>query len=116
MKKLMPTFDQFDVVVVPFPYTDKSTNKRRPAVILSSATHFNNSIGQSVMAMITTAQHSGWPLDVEISNLDQAGLPAPSMVRMKLFTLDQRMIIRSCGSLAETDQNKVRAALKKLMP
>ncbi len=115
MKKPMPTFEQFDVVVVPFPYTDRSTSKRRPALVLSSASEFNNRIGQSVLAMITTAQHSGWPLDIEISHLDRAGLPAPSLVRMKLFTLDHRMIIRRCGNLADTDKQKVLIALKKLL-
>ena len=49
----MPTFEQFDVVVVPFPYTDTATSKRRPALVLSDASSFNNKIGQSVMAMIT---------------------------------------------------------------
>jgi mRNA interferase MazF len=33
------------------------------------------------LAMITSAAHAGWPGDVEISDLDGAGLPAPSIVR-----------------------------------
>lgn len=112
----MPTFNQFDVVVVPFPYTDSSTSKRRPALVLSDARSFNGKIGQSVMAMITSAQHSSWPLDVDIADLDAAGLPAPSTIRMKLFTLDHRIVIRSCGRLADIDQAKMRAALQQLMP
>ena len=112
----MPTYNQFDVVVVPFPYTDSSTTKRRPALVLSDASSFNGKIGQSVMAMITSAQHSSWPLDVEIADLDAAGLPAPSTIRMKLFTLDNRIVIRPCGRLAENDQAKMRAALEQLIP
>jgi len=112
----MAIFNQFDVVVVPFPYTDSASNKRRPALVLSDAQQFNGKIGQSVMAMITSAQHSSWPLDVEIADLDAAGLPAPSTIRMKLFTLDHRIVIRSCGRLADVDQTKMRAALQQLMP
>lgn len=112
----MATFNQFQVVVVPFPYTDQTTSKRRPALVLSDHGSFNGRIGQCVMAMITSAQHSAWPLDVEITDLDSAGLPAPSLVRMKLFTLDQRLIVRSCGKLANRDQLSVQRALKHLIP
>ena len=103
----------FDVVVVPFPFTDNAQQKRRPALVLSS-TFFNNEISHSVMAMITSADNPAWPLDVPLSNLTAAGLPAPSMVRMKLFTLDHRFAIRLAGSLAEPDRNKVRQALRQL--
>jgi mRNA interferase MazF len=112
----MPTFEQFDVVVVPFPYTDTSTSKRRPALVLSDANSFNSKIGQSVMAMITSAQHSKWPLDINITDLDTAGLPAPSTIRMKLFTLDHRIVVRLCGKLAEADQSAVTKALGQLLP
>lgn len=111
----MPTYSQFDVVVVPFPFTDKTTTKRRPALVLSNSDHFNNRIGHSVMAMITSAQHSGSPLDIEISDLDAAGLPAPSLVRMKLFTLDHRLVVRSCGTLARIDRERAKTALGKLL-
>ncbi|TDG11632.1 type II toxin-antitoxin system PemK/MazF family toxin [Seongchinamella unica] len=110
----MPTFNQFDVVVVPFPYTDCTTLKRRPALVLSDPNDFNNRIGQSVMAMITSAKHSNWPLDIEITDLDSAGLPAPSLVRMKLFTLDHRLIIRSCGTLSDSDQRQAQNTLSRL--
>ncbi|WP_249263502.1 type II toxin-antitoxin system PemK/MazF family toxin [Microcystis aeruginosa] len=46
-------YEQFDVVVVPFPFTDINATKRRPALILSDALAFNTSVGRSVMAMIT---------------------------------------------------------------
>ena len=110
------TIDAFDIVVVPFPFTDKSTSKRRPALILSDAQAFNLQVGQAVMAMITSAKNSDWPLDIDIQDLDSAGLPAPSMIRMKLFTLDEKLIIRKAGQLAKPDQKKVIEALRLLLP
>ncbi len=110
------TFNAFDVVVVPFPFTDKATTKRRPALILSDALAFNQQVGQAVMAMITSAKNSDWPLDIEILDLDSAGLPSPSIIRMKLFTLDEKLIIRKAGKLASSDQTKTIAALRKLLP
>lgn len=108
------TFERFDVVVVPFPFTDKSAVKKRPAVILSNA-DFNQSSGHAVMAMITSATGHDWPLDVAISELDRAGLNVPCAVRCKLFTLDQRLIIRKAGELGSKDKRALAAALKSLL-
>jgi len=110
------TFNAFDVVVVPFPFTDKATTKRRPALILSDAQAFNLQVGHAVMAMITSAKNSDWPLDIEIRDLDSAGLPSPSIIRMKLFTLDEKLIIRKAGELASPDQTNAIGALRKLLP
>ena len=115
MRMRIVSYDAYDVVVVPFPFTDKNTTKRRPALVISSANHFNSKVGQSVLAMITSAANSDWPLDAEIKNLDAAGLPSPSIVRMKLFTLDHKLILRKAGKLADDDQGVVKASLKKLM-
>jgi len=56
---------------------------RRPALVLSDSKAFNKLVGQSVLAMITSAKNSDWPLDVEIKDLDAAGLPSASVVRMR---------------------------------
>lgn len=105
------TYDEYDVVVVPFPFTDLTASKRRPALVLSHATAFNDPAGHSVMAMITCAVHAGWPHDVRIRDLGPAGLPSPSLVRFKLFTLDHRLVLRCAGRLSSRDQASVRRAL-----
>ena len=109
------TFEAFDVVVVPFPFTDRAATKRRPTLVLSDRAAFNAGIGHVVLAMITSASHSDWPLDVVLSDLKAAGLTSASVVRMKLFTLDERLILRKAGSLAAVDRKAVVAALRKLL-
>lgn len=106
---------EFSVVTVPFPFTDRTKAKRRPALVLSSASAFNNVIGHSVMAMITSAKNSAWPLDVEIQDLKQAGLPSSSVVRMKLFTIDHRLVISVLGRLSARDSLAVKASTQKLL-
>jgi mRNA interferase MazF len=108
------TYEQFAIVVVPFPFTDIAITKRRPALILSDAVVFNVPMGHSVMAMITTATHSPWVLDVPISDLKAAGLKVPSIIRMKLFTVDHSLIVKQVGKLAAAEQVKVEQALRKL--
>lgn len=115
MKTHIVTFEAYDVVVVPFPFTDRTTTKRRPALVLSKAESFNRRVGQSVLAMITSASNSDWPLDVNIRDLDAAGLPSASVVRMKLFTLDTKLVIRKIGALGKHDQSAVRKTLDQLL-
>jgi mRNA interferase MazF len=107
-------YNQFDVVVVPFPFTDSGTTKRRPALVLSDAGTFNTQMRKGVMAMITTATHQPWALDVSIADLSLAGLNAESIVRMKLFTLDYSLIVRRIGHLGEADADEVMASMQKL--
>lgn len=107
-------YEMFDVVAVPFPFTDSARSKRRPAVVLSDQA-FNRAAGHSVMAMITSAKNAPWPLDVKITDLQGAGLPAPSVVRMKLFTLDHRFVAARIGSLSNKDREAAHKTLSKLL-
>jgi mRNA interferase MazF len=104
---------QYDIVVVPFPLTDRRASKRRPALALSTA-EFSAEAGHTVLAMITSADNPDWPLDVLIDSA-RAGLRAASKVRMKLFTLDNRVIRQTVGTLNDVDQRAVAQAMKQLL-
>lgn len=110
----MATFDRFAVVRVPFPFTDSNATKNRPALVLSDSEGFNIPAGHSVMAMITSQTNSPWPLDCTIADLAAAGLPAPSKVCFKLFTLDHRLVRGQLGKLSAADAKIVRSGLTKL--
>ncbi len=103
MTPRMPTYSPGDVVVVPFPFSEREAAKRRPALVCSTAA-FNDSSHHLVLAMITTASHKQWPGDVTIRDLKPTGLPAPSIVRWKLFTLDASLVLRRAGALSPHDR------------
>ena len=85
----MPSFEQGDVIRVPFPYTDRSTRQRRPALVVS-----RGGVGEDGrllwVAMITSAANRAWPEDVPFGDAyAKAGLPAPSLIRpTKLATIE----------------------------
>ena len=84
----MPTFDQGDVIKVPFPYTDRATRQSRPALVVSTA-RLEELHGLLWVVMITSAENRGWPDDVPVVNLKMAGLPVPSLIRSaKIVTID----------------------------
>lgn len=108
------TYERGHVVRVPFPFTDRAASKNRPALVLSSACAFNQPAGHVVLAMITSAANAPWPLDCAIEDLAAAGLPAPSVLRCKLFTLDARLIRGTLGQLGPADAQRVSTALSRL--
>jgi mRNA interferase MazF len=86
----MPSFEQGDVVRVPFPYTDRSTRQRRPALVVS-----RGGLGEGErllwVAMITSAENRAWPDDIPFgARYAAAGLPSPSLVRpCKVATIEK---------------------------
>jgi mRNA interferase MazF len=105
-------FEPWDIVRVPFPYTDRPVRQRRPALVVAAG-DLQTAHGLLWLAMITSAAHRGWPGDVVVSDLSSAGLPAPSIVRpAKIATIDARDAGR-LGTLPRDDRAAVRSYLRQ---
>ena len=62
-----------------------------------------------------TSTRAEWPSDVSIRRWREAGLRVPCKVRLKLFTLDEALIMRRIGKLSDDDGMSVKAALRRAM-
>lgn len=109
----MPIYEFGDTVLVPFPFTDLPVSKRRPSVVLSSRA-FGEASGQSVMGMITTGAGPTWAGDIAIRDLEAAGISHHSVIRFKLFTLPNELVVRQLGRLATQDQEALRGGMAKV--
>lgn len=112
--KLTVIYNKFDVVKVSFPFTDKAAFKKRPALVISSSEYQTN-YNHCIVAMITSAKQTSWQDDIIITNLQIAGLPAPSKIRLKIFSLDCDLILGKLGHLADEDRNSILKKLKKYL-
>jgi mRNA interferase MazF len=102
----------FDVVVVPFPYSDRLAEKRRPALVVS-VSDLPVRLGRVWVAMITSAVHGADFGDAVISDLQTAGLQSASMVRTsKITTIDADRVIRRAGRLSERDKAQASQMLR----
>jgi mRNA interferase MazF len=90
------------VVIVPFPFTDRHSKKRRPAVLISKPA-YERETGHVVLLMITSAKQSAWLSDTPITAYEAVGLPNPCVVRQKIFTLDVKLVLAEKGLLAQQD-------------
>jgi mRNA interferase MazF len=96
-------FAQGEVLVLPFPYSDRLAEKKRPALVISKPA-LERAHGLVWVAMITSDRGARRADDVPISNLTRAGLPSPSLVRaVKLATIEPARALRSAGAIARAD-------------
>jgi mRNA interferase MazF len=75
-------FQRGDVVLVPFPFTDLSSAKTRPVVVVS-APEFQAATGDFTVAMITSVRRDT-PFDYRLRDWREANLLVPSWVRAKV--------------------------------
>jgi mRNA interferase MazF len=110
-----PRFQSWDVVLVPFPYTERNYTKVRPALVISTDT-LSTKAGKYFLAMITSATHARTYGDVLISDLKLAGLPAESIVRpSKIATFEEASFVRRVGTLAVKDRKAVTTQLREIL-
>ncbi len=110
----MPSFEVWDTVKVPFPYTDRPIRQRRPALVVAAGDLLAEH-GLLWLAMITSAANRGWPGDVPVSDLQSAGLPIPSIIRVaKIATIEARDAER-LGFVAQADRAAVAQYLNRVL-
>jgi len=100
-----------DVVLIPFPFTDLTSSKKRPVLVVSPA----NDQGDFIGLQITSK--SGYSPVIEISGKDftQGVLPKISYIRVnKIFTLNESTITGRVGRLADETVQRVEARLCRL--
>ncbi len=108
----MPTFEQGDVVRVPFPYTDRDTRQHRPALVVS-----NGALGDDVafvwVVMITSARNRRWAGDIPLVEEHlEVGLPVPSVIRTtKIATIEADRADR-LGALPRALRDQVARTLR----
>jgi mRNA interferase MazF len=86
-----------DVVLVPFPFTDQTASKKRPAVVVSADAYHQRRPVMAVRSLIL--RPAGALGEVLINDWHGAGLPKASLIKPVLATIEQGLILRKLGSL-----------------
>jgi mRNA interferase MazF len=104
-----------DIVLVPFPFTDQTAAKRRPAVVVSGQAY--NVARPDVVVMAVTSQVRPTPGlgEVWLGGWEAAGLLKPSVVKPVIATLERGLVIRKLGTLEEADRDALRRAVRELL-
>jgi len=100
-----------DVIVVPFPFTDQSAIKKRPAVVVSSETYHRERPDLILMAITSQARTAPTVGEVAVVHWQAAGLLKPSVIKPLVTTIEARLVLRQLGALHVDDV----AALRKVL-
>ncbi|HLC62250.1 MAG TPA: type II toxin-antitoxin system PemK/MazF family toxin [Candidatus Nanoarchaeia archaeon] len=97
-----------DVVVIPFPFSDLTASKKRPAIIVASLTG-----DDQIVAQITSvARNDSYSISPEAKDFKNGKLPHSSMIRPnKLFTADKSLISYKAGSINDEKIKEIEKTL-----
>lgn len=103
-------------MLIPVPFTDLSSTKRRPVLVLSSDDH-NQRFQDVVVAAITSNLTTGaGGVSISAKDMEIGSLPTQSLVRAdKIYTLSQQIVVKHYGRLNSTIFEQALAALDKVL-
>ena len=100
----MAKFVKGDIVVIPFPFSDLTNNKKRPALVIADLP------GDDIILCQITSQQSkdSYAIAIKPTDYTSGSLPVPSNVRpTRIFTADKNIIIRKAGTIGPALNKKV---------
>ncbi len=104
-----------DILLVPFPFTDQSTGKQRPAVVVSSADYNFNRPDIVVMAVTSQIRQSAPYGEIVVVDWKKAGLIKPSVVKPIFTTIEKGLVIKKLGKLTQKDETALREVLQQML-
>src|SRR5437660_1693043 len=102
------TYQAGELLLVDFPFTVVGASKLRPALVM-----LDTGDADVLLARVTTQLQTG-PFDVPLTNWQQAGLLAPSVVRVHKLASIAKSRIQRLGALTSVDRQKFASVLRQL--
>ena len=107
--------EQGDIVLIPIPFTDLSSAKRRPVIVISNDAYHRSTHDMLVVAMTSNPTHSPYGFAISQADLVRGTLNRPGTVRVdKLYTLSQTLIVRTFGRVLPPVMDRIRSVLQAL--
>jgi len=104
--------EQGEIVLIPLPFTDLSSTKRRPVIVISNRTYHQVATDMVVVAMTSNPAQAPYSFLIKSADLQRGTLNRPGMVRVdKIYTLSQTLIVRSFGQVNEQTLERIRQLL-----
>lgn len=104
-----------DVLLVPFPFTDQSTSKKRPAIVINSAAYQQHKPDLIIMAITSQFKPAQGIGEFAIQAWQQAGLLKPSVVKPVITTIEKALVIKTLGRFQNDDLQSLRKTIAKII-
>ena len=104
-----------DVILVPFPFTDQSTAKQRPAVVISGSNYNTQRPDLVLIAVTSQVRASPSFAEAPVADWKAAGLLRASVFKPLVATIEQALVVRRLGKLSGNDAAALRAVIEKIV-
>ena len=109
------TYEQGEIVLIPYPFSDLSAIKQRPVLILSNNIYNSKTEDIVVCGITSNIKDSEYSVLLENKNLVNGNLPIKSRIKAdKLFTLKNSLIKKRIGKVEQEILEKVNNEISKL--
>jgi mRNA interferase MazF len=103
---------QGDIVLIPVPFTDLSSTRRRPVIVLSNDAYNQSTTDMLVVAMASNLAPHAHSFTLTSADLVAGTLNQPSRVRVdKIYTLSQGIAVKTFGKVNVTTLDRIRQML-----
>lgn len=107
--------EQGTIVLIPIPFTDLSSAKRRPVIVISSNDYNQTSQDMTVVAMTSNPTLATYSFTITNQDLADGTLNRPGQVRVdKIYTLSQTLLARVFGKVKVDVVNRIQVLLMKV--
>jgi mRNA interferase MazF len=104
-----------DVIPVSFPFTDQTTTKRRPAVVVSSLGYNAQRPDVILLAITSQARAAASFGESLVGDWQAAGLVKPSLFKPLIATVEQALVVKRFGRLSANDVGALRAVIGEII-
>jgi mRNA interferase MazF len=111
----MTRFEFGDIILVPFPFTDQSATKKRPAVVISSIAYNTERPDLIIIAVTSQIKPTSAIGEVVIRDWQSAGLLKPSAIKPVITTIEKELIVKHMGRLEDKDLQGLVGCLKVVL-
>ena len=106
---------QGEIVLIPVPFTDLSSSRRRPVIVMSSDRYNQSMADMVVVGMTSNLVSTPWSFVLSSVDLVAGTLNHPSRVRVdKIYTLSQAITVKTFGKVNDATLNRIRQILADL--
>lgn len=107
---------QGDIVLVPVPFTDLTSHRRRPVVVISNDAYQGATQDFVCVAMTSNLKDEPYSFEITTADLADGALNRPGRVRVdKVFTLAQAIIVNRFGRVDNATLDRIRQLLADLV-
>lgn len=107
--------EQGDILLIPVPFTDLSSQKRRPVIVISNNEYNSQTNDVVVVAMTSRPLRTEYGFTITNKELQKGNLNRPGQIRVdKIYTLSQAIVVKTFGRVNTDTLDRIQQLLQKL--